>query len=261
MIFIWGSKRVEKKLGWVAEFCPLCRALRAFKLIRVGTAGHVYYITLGEGKLVGHLIQCGDCGLKVAAEPSRYAALEKRRIDDLELLAQRTFPSWRSVYAGRLALEEQLRKTPAGLTPEQRKALLMEPFALMNPQIEARYSGELQFDKQSGLGCLAALFLPAGLFIYGTRALKGVQQDRVLIAAAILFGIGGLYTAAQLILGRGRFVDRRIVPILARSLVPLNPTYHEIAECLDRCRAEGMRIGKTVKPERLAGELQSHSKI
>src|SRR5258706_9118781 len=44
MFIIWGKKRVTKSLGYVADFCPLCRDVRTFELVRVGLAGHIYYL-------------------------------------------------------------------------------------------------------------------------------------------------------------------------------------------------------------------------
>lgn len=257
MVFIWGSKRVESNKGWVADFCPLCRTLRPFQLKRVGMASHVYYVSFGEGKLLGYTAQCGECGLRFTAEPSRYAGAEKKRNNDLESLVGRTFPAWRAAYAGRLALEEQLRNAPTRLPPEQRKTLLMEPFALLNQVAEDCYTGQLKFDRQSSLGCFGTILLSAGLFIYGARALQGVRQDNVLVAALILAGLGALYTLVQLFLARRRIAERRIIPSLARALGPLKPTLHELEECLDRCQAVGMRIGKVIQPDLLSTEIQN----
>ena len=49
MLFIWGKKRVERNIGKVADFCPICREVRMFQLIRVGVADHIYYVSFGEG--------------------------------------------------------------------------------------------------------------------------------------------------------------------------------------------------------------------
>jgi hypothetical protein len=38
MAVIWGRKKVERKLGFVAEFCPICRTPREFEVSRVGIA-------------------------------------------------------------------------------------------------------------------------------------------------------------------------------------------------------------------------------
>jgi hypothetical protein len=45
-VIIWGTKRTLNKLGYVADFCPLCRQSRAFSVSRVGKVGHFYYNTV-----------------------------------------------------------------------------------------------------------------------------------------------------------------------------------------------------------------------
>src|SRR5258706_11462307 len=99
MFIVWGTKRTERKQGLVADFCPICRDLRAFQLIRIGLASHVYYVAFGEGKLAGFLIQCQECRVSLKADPTTYATTEKRRVTDLEVLIQETFPKLRAVLA------------------------------------------------------------------------------------------------------------------------------------------------------------------
>jgi len=41
MFIVWGKKIVYRKLGFVADFCPICRGPRAFELKRVGSASHL----------------------------------------------------------------------------------------------------------------------------------------------------------------------------------------------------------------------------
>jgi len=139
-------------------------------------AGHIYYLSFGEGKLAGYLIRCTDCGLNLGVDPTRYATAEKGRVNDVEVLIQKTFPGLKIAYADRLRLEEQLKRTPAAVTPEQRQTFLMEPFGLVNHQVEARYANSSQFDKLSGLGCLGTLLVGVGLF-FVSLAFKGRTQD------------------------------------------------------------------------------------
>ena len=99
MFIVWGKKRVERNQGLVADFCPICREVRAFQLIRVGLASHVYYVSFGEGKLAGHIIRCNECRVKLAVDPTRYATTEKDARVGLEVLLGGTFPKLREVYA------------------------------------------------------------------------------------------------------------------------------------------------------------------
>ncbi len=255
MLIVWGTKRVERDQGFVADFCPICREVRAFHLIRVGLASHVYYVSFGEGKLAGHLIRCTDCGVSVTVDPTRYSTTQKDGRIDVEVLVRDTFPRLREVHAARLELEAQIRRTRLALPAEERQRLLMEPFALLNPQVEQRFANSTQLDKQSGVGCLGTLLVGGGLF-FASMAFRGPSQDKVLLAAAILFGLGTVYTFVQMHLGPSRFFRAKLLPALVRSLKPLEPTREEVAACLDCCRTLGLKIGKVPKLDEVCTRLE-----
>lgn len=243
-MIVWGTKRTERVQGLVADFCPICREIRAFQLTRVGAAGHVYFISFGEGNLVAYTTKCQMCGSLYHAQPTRYSASEKDEQVNLETLIQTTFPRLREVHAQRLALEARLRQKSSSLTQDERRDLLIEPFTIVNPLVEARYASA-EFDRQSGLGCLATVLIGGGLF-FGSIVLKDRAKDWGLLAAAILGGVGILYTLLQLHLAPKRFVRRKIIPSLAKALAPLKPGREEIESSLERCKSVGLRIGKVV---------------
>ena len=55
MFIIWGTKIVERKLGYVADFCSICRGARPFTVFKVVQVGHLYYLYIPfiGGKQVG----------------------------------------------------------------------------------------------------------------------------------------------------------------------------------------------------------------
>ena len=73
MFIVWGRKLVYRKLGHVADFCPICRKPRPFALQRIGSAGHVYYVSVSQGELVGFERTCLKCHTVYNAEPTHYA--------------------------------------------------------------------------------------------------------------------------------------------------------------------------------------------
>jgi hypothetical protein len=255
MFIIWGTKRVERKQGTVADLCPICREIRSFQLVRVGLASHVYYLSFGEGKLAGHIIRCDACGVILNVEPARYASTAKDSYGGVELLVRDTFPNLREVCAERLQLEEQIRRTPGSFPPAERNRLLMEPFHLLNPLVEQRFANSTQMDRKSGLGCIGTVLVGGGLF-FGSLAFQGPTQDKILISAAILFGAGTIYTFVQLHLGPGRFFRARVLAPLVKSQKPLQPTREEMAACIDRCKTLGLKIGKVAKPNELWARLE-----
>jgi len=255
MLIVWGKKRVERNQGLVADFCPICREVRAFQLIRVGLASHVYYVSFGEGKLAGHIIRCNECRVQLAVDPTRYASTEKDSRVGLEVLVGGTFPKLREVYATRLELEARIKRTRSALSADEYQRFLMEPFALLNPLIEQRFANSTEMDKQSGLGCLGTLLVGVGLF-FASMAFRGPTQDRILLLTAILVGIGTIYTFVQMHLGPGRFFRARVLPSLVKSLKPLAPTREDLAACIDRCKTLGLKIGKVAKQDEVWALLE-----
>jgi hypothetical protein len=87
-------------------------------------------------------------------------------------------------------------------------------------------------------------------------AFRGPAQDKILIAAAVLFGAGTIYTFIQMHLGPARFFRARVLPPLAKSLKPLAPTRDEIVERINHCKTLGLKIGKVAKPSEVWARLE-----
>jgi len=256
MFIVWGKKRVERKLGRVADFCPICRDVRAFQLIRVGLAGHIYYVSFGEGKLAGHLIRCEQCGVELGVDANaHYTHFEQDRRVELEALIRNTFPNLREAYATRLEIEARIKRTRSAFSGDDYKRYLMEPFALLNPQIERRYANSTQMDKESGIGCLATILIGALLF-FGSMRFNGPTQDKILLSALLFVGLGTTYTFIQMHLGPGGFFRAKLLVPLVQCLKPVQPTRDDLADCFERCKTLGLRIGKVAKQEEVWSRLE-----
>jgi hypothetical protein len=255
MIFVWGTKRVEQNKGLVADFCPICRNIRTFQLVRVGMAGHVYYISFGAGKLAGHIIRCTECSVDLSVDPTRYRKTEKDSRVELAVLIRDTFPDLLDTCSTRLELETRIKLTRSTLSEDEYKRLLMEPFVLLNPQVEQRFAKSTEMDKESGLGCLATVLIGGGLFFWAMK-FRGPTQDKILVAALIMAVIGTIYTFVQMHLGTGRFFRAKIQPSLVKSLTPLRPTREDMADCIERCKTFGLKIGEIAKADEVWSRLE-----
>jgi hypothetical protein len=256
MIIIWGRKRIEKALGHVADFCPICRDIQAFEIFRAGMAGHVYGITTGDGQLLGYIKQCKQCGLRLATDPQQYTSIDDGSTTDREALIARTFPGVRKKFSQRLELEEQLRRNPRAVSTEARQQYLMEPFVAFNAVVEEWFNGKVPMDAPSGLGCLGTIILMAALMFLGATVKGEAAKDRLLVPTLVLAGIGVVFTLLQFYLRPYRRVRRKVLPFLALSLKPLQPTASELTDCLDRCRKMRMKIGKAINPQQMWTEMQ-----
>jgi hypothetical protein len=250
---VHGTYRTETGEGFVADFCPVCRDIASFKVIRVGDASHLAFVSLGSGRFAGRMIRCGRCDTSRTFDEKRYADITPQS-PDLEGLIASTHPNVRAEFAERLELEARLRSDPSSLSSRQREELLLEPFQELDPQIEQLDKGTLHQKKASMWGVLAmcAAIGGGGAIARFDEAKAGwVIGGGIVAFVAVWAGI--------LIFIEGRGMRQRIMPCLAGALRPLRPTKEELQKILGRCRNAGLRSGKKVKLDPLWKALQATS--
>ncbi|MFZ6679226.1 hypothetical protein [Undibacterium sp. Tian12W] len=241
MLIIWGKTHVRKNIGYAADFCPICRGPQVFKLIRVGLASHVYYITSGDGELVSHDRECQQCKTLLNANPDGYLTLSKKKQSLAELM-KTTFPSLPEVYKDRLDLEEKVMKTPALLTPQERAIMIRTPFHLLSPLVEMRI-GQTHLDTGISLALLGSFFLVTIVPVLLTKILP-FDEAIIFLACAI---IALLVIGWQLLTAGSRYVKRRIIPVLGPNLKPLRPTESELKSALAELKADQKKMATRLK--------------
>ena len=140
-----------------------------------------------------------------------------------------------------------------------RQEFLMEPFLLLNSTVERCFAGKLPLDWPSGLSGLATILGSVGLFalVFGDHS--NAVKDRLLLWALIVFGVGTAVTLVQLYLRPHRYVQNKVLPFLAKTLEPLQPTNPELTDCLERCARQRMQIGRRVKPVQVSARIQQNA--
>jgi hypothetical protein len=250
MFIVWGKKLVYRKVGYVADFCPICRGPKPFMLQRIGSASHVYYISSGEGELVGFQRTCLECGSSFSAKPDTYASISKTNLPLEELLKQ-TFPNFTEVLQERLKLEEKVKRAPASLTKEERQDLIWSPFVLLSPKVEKRFAST-HMDKEIGLSIIAAI----ALLIAGPFLVKVIMPSQVETALLVCFIVSPLLIVWQVATSGRRFINRQIIPVLSKSLYPLSPNENEIKTVLTELKKLKHKIGKKIKAVDLFTQIQ-----
>ncbi|MBC8021756.1 MAG: hypothetical protein H7Y14_01470 [Burkholderiales bacterium] len=249
MLFIWGKKQVQRSLGYVADFCPVCRDLRVFQMKRLGLAGHFYYVSFGEGRLIAHVRTCTVCDIDLNGRPELYKAMNRNKLPATEL-AGLTRPDWQQAHASRLALERELTNAFGKVPADVRKALIREPFDLLAPKVEDRMA-TTQFD-----GWVAAAV--GVLFILIVIAVKAAEQfpgaGDYIWGAAWGFGLAAI--ASQFLLVRRRFFRKHVFPPLTLALRPLKPTRAELESALAAKKAEGTAIVERLDLRAFMRELE-----
>lgn len=251
MFIVWGKKTVYRKLGYVADFCPICRQARCFALRRVGMAGHVYYLTAGQGELVGFERICASCAATVQAQPERYLALAKKTAS-LEELKRVTFPGLDEACAAELRLAQQIRDDPATINGTDRHALIRHPFLLLSPRVEQRFAST-HMDKEVVFALIGAVLL----LMLGPRATMALLPDEPEAAMLGLVVAAVLLVVWQVAMARLRFLRRQIFPVLATSLQPLKPAQAEIERVMAELAQLGHKIGCKFKAVDLIAYMQA----
>jgi hypothetical protein len=251
MFFLfWGKKAVSRKIGYVADFCPICRDIRGFQLNRLGMSGHLYGAALGEGALIGHHKKCLTCMSELPTDASIYKdVLTGPPNAALPELVAATFPKIRDHYSERLAAEERLLNGSVEVEPDTRSTMIKEPFFLLSPTVEKRF-GAVHIDRQVGISLivtfLTALVLPNLLEAIFSLGFEAKQK----IALTIL-GLGVSAVSIYGFTSGGRFLRTHIYPKLSLALHPLRPTQTELDNVLAELRRLDLTIARKIKASTL----------
>jgi hypothetical protein len=251
MFIVWGRKVVRRKLGYIADFCPVCRELRPFTLNVVRRVSHVYYIPLGRGDELGHDRTCQECRTLYQAKDTTYLQVARRQMP-FEELKRVTHPTLDAVIRDRLELEHRVRNGRLKLSPADRFAWIKAPFMYLSPRVEWRFAST-HIDKEVGLAIIATLVLP---FVVG-NVTSAYFPDVTPQATAISICAGLSVIIWQLIGSGSRFMRREIIPVLARSLAPLQPTQQELEAVINEIRQGTHKIGRKVKPEQVLEQIHA----
>ena len=240
-MIIWGTKRVVKKLGRVADFCPICRQIKSFKISRIGMAGHIYYISFAEGKLVGNQINCESCGVSLRANLTDYSSISKNTEARISQLIYDTHQNIEARYAERLAIEKKLLTT--GVTSEQRVGLIREPLILMNDEADRGTSG-FQLGR-IGATSIIIFFVSFGCLIVSRMSQQSSFFVRLtLIGLALASLVGVIFDSIR---SRRQFLKKKIFPNLVSAFKSIRPSISELEEQLRFLKAGGYLMGTKVK--------------
>lgn len=258
MFIVWGTRQVEKKLGWVADYCPICDEPRVFKLIELRLVSHLYYISMGRGEVQGHARQCKRCRNKIGTDASKYQSVSRDKRASLEQLTDETYPGLIEGMAGYLDLRERAELGEAD--PQDRRGLLRQPFhSIIFPV--AQRKANMHFDGRSGLWLLAMVVLPLPLMLLMDALPRPFSTDPWIIGAILgLFVILGVGLIVSIAYDAQRFARRRFGKMIVKHLAPLDPSVEELEEIITELRADRdtKAIGKSFRAEKLHAKILKH---
>ena len=94
-MIIFGTKGREEPRGIVADICPSCQEIRAFAVIDQFEVAHIYFVSMGQGKLLGTSMRCLECRTVCHFDANKYREImpcSKAENSNLEELVSRTHP-------------------------------------------------------------------------------------------------------------------------------------------------------------------------
>ena len=241
MFLIWGEQNTEKKLGYVAEYCATCRDIRTVKLLRVGRVSHLYYVPLGQGRLLGYDGVCRNCELRFGVEISDYPAFEQDKDSELVALVRKTNP-------------KLLAGNDAAVAAWRRMTEIREPFVRYNLNLLQRYIGRTRFDLHSGLALAGAFVLPAVFVVVTSLLALPKSADSWLGFGMIAIFFGGLIATNRLLKSAPqRYFHQRLEEAMLEDVRRARPTREELAECMAGLREHGYPIAEAISIERVLG--------
>jgi len=253
MFIVWGKTIKRQKLGFVADFCAVCRDLRTFKVQRVGSASHVYYISFGQGDLVGYERTCEVCATPVDAVPDTYTGMADDKRPANELIGE-TFPNYYTVYRELLERERKVRDTPSLLSPKERRARMREPFLVIAPLAQQKLAS-IQVDWRVVLAVLACIPIFSILGIV-SRAIGGPYNDDpspTLIMTGLALWAGLVFS--EIFMSSRRYLLKKAAPQLAAALAPLKPSESELDRILEELKQHKLKLAK-LRPSDLLERIE-----
>jgi hypothetical protein len=227
---ISGVKSVRSTVGRVADFCPICRDMRAFELSHIGRSAHLYGVALSKGDTLYFEATCQTCGVYFSTHERKYASVATGEGATLEHLLSECGP--RRPEHLRKDLEQAERMRAGTLTPEERRAMMSETFEFLNEHARHRRN-QISADQKTNGSCTTSILVFCGmwfvLYAWGrfvpSHPIGGAKT--IYILAGIVM-IGVVYTFWQIYGDTQRFATSSILPKLARALQPLHPTSEEL---------------------------------
>lgn len=239
-MYVSGTQHIRRKQGRVAEFCPACQALRPFKLTRIGLAGHLWFISITSGRLVGYEARCEVCDVTLDVD-GRYGTPVRSRKAGLDELIEQTNPGLRDEFGEVLALRERAARGEA--TDDERRELVLDALRFHVPLLHeeaARPAWRLQGRVRDAFW-LAVVLGALTVFIVALDAEEarpiamGTAAGCLLVVAIIVW-----IQATRV----RRFVGREVVPRLARALAPIDPAERELRDVLHDLESDGHAAGR-----------------
>lgn len=243
MFIVFGEKKAERKMGFVADRCPSCEAIRQVRIHRLGMSPHIFWLPLGRGRLIGYYGVCQECGSEFDVDPTDYVALARKPVGSLTELLQATNPRLDPKNRNDVEAFERFRR-------------VRDPLLRANQTLVDRSARGTRFDRTSGLALLVSVVVPITIFATDLTFLSYSMQQLIGVAAIWIFIFGLIASFVLVAREPRRFFRRELEPGIAKELIMVNPRADELDRYLKLIKQHEYRVSEHVSAERLLQQIQ-----
>lgn len=252
MIIVWGKKKEVKYLGFVADYCVICRQIQPFYVKELGMVSHVYWIAHGDAEVVGHIGTCADCRVPMGVNPQTYKEFSPDCDSGIERLIADTYPAIREALHERFEVYEKAKRYVSTSSENTRMSVILEPFQLLAPLVEEKFGRNMALSPAATVSGILTVFAPIFLLSFWSATERYIGL--ILSGTSIVLGI--IITRHLQVQWREGFFRRSILPKLGHSLRELNPRIQEVECALEICDTQGLKIGTKLKAEEVLLAIQ-----
>ncbi len=240
-MIIHGTRIRRRSRGLIAEFCPICREIRLFRVTDLSRYRHVYWIPVTPGTPVSRELQCEGCGTALMERiDDQTSPIPRTSANVIHVLAQ-TRPHRIESVRERLALEQRLVEGSA--TPAERIHLLIEPLILLSPvtDIRGRQSASESLTSIVILIWIVSIFGIAITWSGGQgpasmTSHSGSQVFWIRVASMASCVVFGLWSIERVLRHKRRFSMRFAIEPVVTAYAAILPTREEIDCALQAAR-------------------------
>ena len=244
-------KADEDRIGFAADYCPVCRTLRAFALYRLAIPEQDPITGARGDRLDGYVRHCQTCKATFDAVPDTYSGLSPN-LKDVESLQLETFRNYLEEYAVQLALD---RIPGPQLMGQDRIDRVNDPLLAIGIATQPK-----RFDHKMDAICWMALAVAMVLLVLAWPQISAAG-DHFAAWPPLLVGPAILAVAVAFVrMGMvGQRATLRWATLhLANALAPVRPTDAELEKGLSALHERRLWLGKKASVERLQAAFEEH---
>ncbi|MCB9840018.1 MAG: hypothetical protein H6809_00010 [Phycisphaeraceae bacterium] len=244
MLIVWGTRRVERPIGWVADHCPICRQILALPARQISDVSHLYFVPVSRGRRLALVARCPGCNTDLIRPPSFYRATPPAQMEFAKFV-RKTNPLRLSELETLVALENDIQSQPRDV----RQTVLAAALPRFGYEIDKRSVGGAA---ESGKVLLALLFM----ILFGVAAFSKYYGEWWWWIPAVL----ALPTFALLVkfavAGTQGPRERALAELLIRGHILDGADPELLAAALEETAEAGWTWAKGIRAEEVAKRVE-----